>query len=67
MAKQEIAVQKLRMRGASVRYGVSPRTLYRYLAKGAFSATKLGPVLLIDAAEADHWFSQLPKFRTGAR
>jgi excisionase family DNA binding protein len=52
--------KKLRTRTVCERYDISRRTLYRLIAKGKLTATKLGSITLLDEQECALLFNSLP-------
>jgi excisionase family DNA binding protein len=52
--------RKLRTRSVCERYDISRRTLYRLIAARKLTARKLGTITLLDEAECDRLFANLP-------
>jgi excisionase family DNA binding protein len=52
--------RKLRTRTVCERYDISRRTLYRLIARGKLTATKLGSITLVDEQECRQLFDSLP-------
>jgi len=52
--------RKLRTRTVCERYDISRRTLYRLIARGKLTATKLGSITLVDEQECRRLFDSLP-------
>jgi excisionase family DNA binding protein len=64
MSNQDSRGRKLRIRSVCERYDISRRTVYRLIDAGKLNARKLGSITLIDQAEADQLFNNLPTIKS---